>query len=238
MHSFGSFLKPRFDPEHPHFPPLTQCDADGMILRGGCLSTAWLIEAYQRGIFPWPIPDDLGRNLLALSSASALAWFSPDPRAIIELLEFHMPARLARRMRRGEFSCTIDKRFADVMRSCSMRPKHLGTWITSDMCTAYQRLHELKIAHSVEVWQRDELVGGIYGVALGGCFSAESMFHCRTDASKAALYFLVQHLQNAGFTLLDVQLWSPHLAQFGAKNISRTEFLRRLEGALKEPTSF
>jgi len=201
-----------------------------MILQGGCLSTTWLIEAYRRGIFPWPIPDYRGNNFLA--------WFCPDPRAIIELSDFHMPARLDRRIRRGEFSFTIDHDFAGVITACAMRPKHLGTWITDDMCAAYQRLHELKFAHSVEVWRKDELAGGIYGVAVGGYFSAESMFYRRTDASKAALYFLVQHLRSRAFALLDVQIWSPHLAQFGAKEIPRSEFLQRHSLALALSTSF
>jgi len=200
------------------------------VLVGGRLSTQLLIDAYQRGIFPWPITDERGRPLNA--------WFSPNPRAIIELDQFHTPARLARRIRRGEFSFTLDKAFSEVIDACAERPKYTGTWITEELRTEYLRLHELNVAHSLEVWQDQQLVGGIYGVAMGGYFSAESKFHHRTDASKAALHYLAQHLLERGFALLDVQIWSPHLAQFGAINIPRSEFLRRQAKALKLPVTF
>jgi len=180
---------------------------------GADLAPGTLLGAYRAGIFPWP--DDTGR----------LLWWSPDPRAILPLDRMHV-SRSLRRVR-PRFGTTHDTAFADVMRGCATT--HGPTWITSAMFTAYVRLHEMGWAHSVEVWRDGALVGGVYGVAVGGLFAAESMFHRVRDASKVALMDLVTHLSARGFALLDVQLLTPHLASLGAIEISREAYLERLE---------
>lgn len=197
---------------------------------GGCLAPQWLLAAYRRGIFPWPCVDD---------DIEILAWFSPDPRAVLELDELHVPRRLERRLRRGEFRVTFDQAFDHVIRACAApRRKANGTWITAGMIQAFQQMHDLGWAHSVEVWQDARIVGGLYGMAIGGFFGAESMFHRQRDASKAAVVFLVQHLRQRGFQLLDVQQDTEHLSRMGARLIRRDDFLRRLQRCLQLPVSF
>lgn len=214
MQSLGSF-----DP----FPPTEMADADGLLLVGGQLSPDWLLAAYRRGIFPWPV---------IYGKREILAWFSPDPRAVIEMDRLHVPSRLARRMRGGQFQFTFDRDFRQVIRACAEpRRRESQTWITSSMIRAYERLHELGYAHSVEVWQHEELVGGLYGVALGGYFAGESMFHRERDASKAAVVRLVEHLRERGFRLFDIQQQTPHMAAMGASELPRREFLRRVRAA-------
>jgi leucyl/phenylalanyl-tRNA--protein transferase len=196
---------------------------------GGELTPQRLLAAYRRGIFPWPLQDRWGHRL---------AWFSPDPRGILELDALHISRRLARRLRRGEFEVTFDRAFGQVMRECAAPRKAAdGTWITAEMCAAYGHLHEMDAAHSVEVWQGGRLAGGLYGVAIGGCFSAESMFSRQTDASKIALAKLVERLRERNFQLCDVQVLTPHTASLGATEISRADFLLRLESALATATS-
>jgi leucyl/phenylalanyl-tRNA--protein transferase len=190
----------------------------GLVAAGGDLAPGTLLAAYRAGIFPWP--DAEGR----------LLWFSPDPRATLPLEAFHESHSLRRTRRRGRFTVTRDADFAGVMRGCATT--HGATWITPDMHTGYVELHRLGWAHSVEVWRADVLVGGVYGVTAGGLFAAESMFHLAPDASKVALAALVEHLVARAFTLLDVQLLTPHLASLGAIEISRDEYLGRLRGAL------
>jgi leucyl/phenylalanyl-tRNA--protein transferase len=214
----------------PRFPPVEHAQADGLLLVGGHLTVPWLLAAYRRGIFPWPVVD-WGYEILA--------WFSPDPRAIIDMEALHVPRRLRRRLRRGEFEVTFDQDFAAVVAGCAApRPKGGGTWITPRLAAAYRRLHQAGHAHSVEVWQAHELAGGLYGVALGGFFAGESMFHRRSDASKVAIIALVEHLRRRGFVLFDVQQWSRHLARLGAVQIPRREYLTRLRAALALPASF
>jgi leucyl/phenylalanyl-tRNA--protein transferase len=168
-----------------------------------------------------------------------LAWFSPDPRAILELNAFHVSRRLQRRLRSGEFQVTFNRDFAGVIAACAApRDAHGGTWITPSLASAYQTLHAQGHAHSVEVWQDQQLVGGVYGVALGGFFAGESMFHRRRDASKVALATLIEHLRQRGFLLLDVQQPTSHLVSLGAVTIPRSVFLRRLKQALAVPVSF
>lgn len=197
---------------------------------GGELTPPWLLEAYSRGIFPWPLVE--GRHEL-------LAWFSPDPRAILELDAMHVSRRLRRRLRRGEFRFTADRAFPDVVAACAApRSADSGVWITQDMGEAYVAFHQLGHAHSIEVWRDDELVGGVYGVSLGGCFAGESMFHRRRDASKAALAVLVARLRARGFRLFDVQAPTAHLRSLGAKTIPRDEFLRRLQRAIEAKADF
>jgi leucyl/phenylalanyl-tRNA--protein transferase len=160
-----------------------------------------------------------------------IGWFSPDPRGIIPLDTFHVPARLARLMRQQRFRVTIDQAFELVMQACAA-DREDGTWISKDIIECYTALHRLGLAHSIEVWNGTRLAGGLYGVHLGGAFFGESMFHRERDASKVALASLVDHLQRRSFRLLDVQWVTPHLAQFGAIEIPRTEYLSRLEAAL------
>ncbi len=191
---------------------------------GGDLEPGTLLAAYRCGIFPWP--DTFGREL----------WWSPDPRAVLPLDGFHESRSLRRLRRRGVFAVTRDKAFKLVIRGCSNRPE--GTWITPPMMKAYARLHDLGWAHSVETWTGDILVGGIYGVAVGALFAAESMFHAMRDASKVALAELVEHLRDRGFVLLDVQFLTRHLTSLGAIEISREEYLKRLESAVTKDISF
>ena len=167
-----------------------------------------------------------------------IAWFSPDPRGVMPLDAFHVPARLARVIRSGRFETVTDRDFEGVMRACALRPRGEGTWISEEIIQSYLALHRLGIAHSVEVWRENGLVGGLYGVHLGAAFFGESMFHRETDASKVALAALVDRLTRRGFHLLDVQWLTPHLAQFGAVEIPRRRYLARLKQALEVECAF
>lgn len=182
------------------------------------LSPERLLWAYQVGIFP--MADDTG----------AVHWLSPDPRAIIELDELYVSRSLRTVVRRDVFEVAVNRDFEQVIASCADRAG--GTWISPQIYEAYCRLHELGFAHSVECWQGGELAGGLYGVAIGGAFFGESMFHRATDASKVALVRLVERMQERGFVLLDIQFITPHLSQFGAIEIPRSEYLRRLRRAI------
>jgi leucyl/phenylalanyl-tRNA--protein transferase len=160
-----------------------------------------------------------------------IGWFSPDPRGVLPLDGFHLPSRLARVLRKGRFELRTDTAFEAVIRACA-EGRDEGTWISDEILDSYLALHRLGLAHSVETWQEGRLVGGLYGVHLGAAFFGESMFHRVTDASKVALAALIDRLQRRGFTLLDTQWVTPHLEQFGAIEISRKEYLRRLGPAL------
>lgn len=196
---------------------------------GGQLTPAWLLAAYRRGIFPWPIPELTDVPL----------WWSPDPRAVIELDRFHISRRLLRRLRSGRFRVTCDREFVGVVHACAEpRGEEGGSWITPAMVDAYTRLFELGHCHSVEVWDEDRLVGGVYGVRIGGLFAGESMFRRERDASKVALAYLVEHLKTRGFALFDIQQWTPHTGSLGAIEISRTEYVRRLRRAVELPVEF
>ncbi len=196
-----------------------------LVAVGGELSTERLLEAYSSGVFPW-YEDD-----------SPVLWWCPDPRAVLELDALRIPRRLERTYRSGRFRITRDRAFDEVIRQCAWaRPE--GTWITDDMINAYCRLHELGHAHSVESWRKDRLVGGIYGVTIGGLFAGESMFHRESDASKVALLALVEHLRERGFELFDVQVLNDHTERLGAIEISRDEYFRRLRRAVRSPVSF
>jgi len=184
------------------------------------LTTELLLAAYRHGIFP-----------MAVNRRGDIGWFSPDPRAIIPLDErFHIPHGLRRTLKKSPFSITTDQGFADVIRACAAT--HGETWISKEIIAGYCELHRLGFAHSVEAWAGDQLAGGLYGVHLGGAFFGESMFHRRTDASKVALVALVERLRTRAFALLDTQWTTPHLAQFGALEIRRSEYLSLLEMAL------
>jgi len=192
-------------------------------MEGPPLTPDVLVTAYANGIFPMEVEG-------------SIAWFSPDPRTIIELDAFHVSRNVRQRYRNRHFDIRIDTCFADVIRACADRGE--GTWISDEIIEAYVGLHELGLAHSVESWRDDRLAGGLYGVALGGAFFGESMFTRETDASKIALVALVERLKARGFTLLDVQFTTPHLRRFGAVEISRKEYLRRLTRALRQEVRF
>jgi leucyl/phenylalanyl-tRNA--protein transferase len=168
-----------------------------------------------------------------------IAWWSPDPRAIIELDRFHISRRLRRTLRSEFFQATIDRDFGGVIRGCATSKGRRGnTWLTPSMIDAYRRLHELGHTHSVEVWHAGRLVGGTYGVAIGGLFAAESMFYKVRDASKVAVAYLVAHLRSRGYQLLDIQQWTPHTGRMGAVEISRREYLCRLARVVDLPFTF
>lgn len=216
--------------EKPRFPPVEAAGPDGVLLVGGSLAPDWMLEAYSRGIFPMPIRIDRRR---------LVAWLSPDPRGILELDELHVSRRLARRLRRGEFSFSVNQAFSEVVEGCAApRGQDDECWLTLAMQNAYVNLFALGHAHSVEVWQEGRLVGGLFGVTVGGLFSGESMFHRVTDASKAALAYTVDHLRARGFTLFDVQWTNPHTRRLGARDIPRAEYLRRLQAAVSLPVRF
>jgi leucyl/phenylalanyl-tRNA---protein transferase len=206
------------------FPDPETADEYGLVAVGGDLRPARLLEAYQRGIFPWYDED------------WPVLWWSPDPRTIFELDGLHLSRRLRRTIRSGRFTVTVNRAFREVMHGCADREE--GTWITPDMVKAYGELHRLGFAHSVEAWYRGELAGGIYGVAIGGFFAGESMFYRITDASKVALAFLVDRLRQRGFRLFDIQYLTEHTASLGAIEIPRREYLRRLQMALKKKVTF
>ena len=200
-----------------------------MLAVGGSLEPELVLDAYQHGIFPWPVRAD----------PAPIPWCSPDPRAIIELDSLHISRRLRRTCRKGHFSVTRDKAFAAVINGCaSAGDRKSETWITPRMIDAYCRLHELGHAHSVEVWHQGKLAGGLYGMAAGGLFAGESKFYTLRDASKVALVHLVAHLRQRGYQLFDIQQLTPHTAKLGAVEIPRREYLARLAEALVTPAVF
>jgi leucyl/phenylalanyl-tRNA--protein transferase len=187
------------------------------------INSELLLQGYRLGVFPMAMEDD------------SIAWFSPDPRAVIPLDDFHVPHALRRVARKNIFEIKIDNRFGEVIRACAKRK---DTWINLEIIESYERLHELGCAHSVEAWNKNKLVGGLYGVAVGGAFFGESMFHRVTDASKIALVALVERLRARKFILLDTQWVTPHLEQFGAIEISRGHYLKLLRRAVELPRKF
>jgi len=215
-------------PPSAFFPPVQGADPDGLLALGGSLAPEWLLDAYQHGIFPWPINED-----------APIAWWSPDPRAIIELDRFHISRRLRRTLRSGRFEVTCDRDFAGVIRGCATAQGRIGhTWIVPAMIGAYTRMFELGHGHSVEAWDEGRLVGGTYGLAIGGLFAAESKFYRVRDASKVALAHLVSHLRARGYRLFDIQQLTPHTARLGAIEIPRKMYMRRLAQALALPVTF
>ena len=215
-------MPPRF------FLPPTQSTPDGLVSISDDLSCERLLDAYRHGIFPWPVYVE-----------DPMLWWSPDPRAILPLGGMHVSKRLQRRLRAGEFQATCDRAFDEVIRGCSAGPgREGGTWLTDEMIDAYGAFHHQGHAHSVEVWQDGRLVGGTYGVAVGGLFAAESMYSQVRDASKVALARLVEHLNARGYQLLDVQQWTPHTGSLGVVEIPRDEYLRRLSEIVDLPVTF
>jgi leucyl/phenylalanyl-tRNA--protein transferase len=199
-------------------------DETGLVAMGGDLRPERLLQAYRNGVFPW------------YDEGMPVCWWSPDPRAIFELDGLHISRRLRRTLRAGKFAVTVDRAFAAVIRGCADRPE--GTWITADMIRAYETLHRLGHAHSIETWQDGELAGGIYGVAIGGFFAGESMFTRRRDASKVALVHLVDRLHQRSFRLFDIQFVTDHTLRLGAVEIPRTQYLDRLHEAAALPVTF
>ena len=211
--------------EQLRFPPPDYADPDGLLAVGGDLSPERLLLAYGMGIFPW------------YGEETPILWWSPHPRLVLFPEELKVSRSLQRVIRKGTFQVTVDSAFPDVIAECAqVRLKnHEGTWIVPEMSAAYCRLHELGYAHSVETWRQGELVGGLYGVALGSVFYGESMFTKRSDASKVALVHLVHLLRSRHFEMIDCQLTTRHLLSLGAREIPRREFLRRLATAVKAP---
>jgi len=212
--------------DEPIFPPPDYADASGLLAVGGDLSSERLLEAYRLGIFPWYSDDQ------------PILWWSPDPRLVLKLDEFKVSRSLRKTLKKDVFKVTLDRAFEEVIRGCASAPREgqRGTWITKEMQHAYIELHGLGFAHSVETWWGEELVGGLYGVSLGKAFFGESMFHRRTDASKVALAVLVETLQSWGFHFIDAQMTTEHLLRFGAAEMPRRVFLKRLQSALRHPT--
>ena len=203
------------------FPSPFDAEPDGLLAVGGSLDPGRMVAAYCSGIFPW-----YHENCPPL-------WWSPDPRCVLLPEEFHLPRSLARTLKSGEFTFTFDQAFEQVIKGCAEpRKDQPGTWLLPEVIEAYISLHELGLAHSVEAWRDGELAGGLYGVALGKVFFGESMFFRYPDASKAAFAHLMARLREASFSLIDCQQETPNLLRFGARSISRMEFMRRLTKAL------
>jgi leucyl/phenylalanyl-tRNA--protein transferase len=192
------------------------------------IPTELLISAYASGWFPMSVEGEI-------------RWFSPDPRGILPLDSVHVSRRLARAFRQGVFRIEVDRAFGEVIRACAADerdPNDPGSWIDEEIVESYEALHDRGFAHSIEAWHGDRLAGGLYGVAIGGAFFGESMFHRETNASKIALIALVERLRNRGYVLLDTQWVTPHLEQFGAVEIPRNQYLRQLALSLERACTF
>lgn len=213
-------------PEEHVFPNPELADASGILAVGGDLHPARVLLGYSIGIFPW------------YSEGQPILWHSPDPRFVLKPSELHVPRSLKQKLRQRPFELTMDEAFPDVIRACAETPRadQDGTWITEDMEEAYIQLHGLGFAHSVETWEDGELVGGLYGVSLGGVFFGESMYASRSDASKVAFVALCAQLQAWGFELVDSQVHTEHIQRFGAEEIERRAYLDLLEEHLKQDT--
>jgi leucyl/phenylalanyl-tRNA--protein transferase len=206
------------------FPPVDVADDDGLLAIGGDLEIDTLLLAYRSGIFPWPV------------EGYPTLWFAPPQRAVLFFDEFHVSKSLRKQMRQAHYEIRIDSCFERVIRACAApRVYEAETWILPEMIEAYEQFHRAGYAHSVEVFAHDELVGGLYGVAIGRYFAGESMFHLASGASKIALVHLVEHLQKQGATWLDVQMPTPLFESFGARCIPRDEFMKMLQNAQNEP---
>lgn len=212
------------DPEA--FPHPSRADRGGLLAVGGDLSPRRLLAAYARGIFPW------------YSEGQPILWHSPDPRFVLWPRALHVPRSLRKTQRRGLYRIRYDTSFAQVIAACARmpRPGQDGTWITQEMRAAYEELFRLGYAHSAEAWRGEELVGGLYGVSLGSAFFGESMFALAPDASKLAFVELAEKVASWGYTLIDCQVETEHLARFGAEHVPRRRFLAALADALLRPT--
>lgn len=197
------------------FPPVENAldEPDGLLAVGGCLSPSRIINAYRHGIFPWFSPDQ------------PILWWSPNPRLILFPNNLKLSRSLQKKIRKGVFSVTFDTAFPEVVEACSgPRLDQTGTWITDEMKKAYNKLHRMGYAHSIEAWCNGQIVGGLYGISIGQVFFGESMFHWKTDASKVAFAFLVDALIKWRYQLIDCQVQTSHLVSLGAEEISRNQF--------------
>lgn len=213
-------------PDNLEFPPLERAlrDPNGLLAAGGDLSPQRLLAAYQHGCFPW------------YQDGQPLLWWSPDPRTVLYPDQLHISRSLAKTLRQQPFEVTFDQAFAEVVQGCSEPRDYTDkTWITQPMQRAYQMLHQQGIAHSVEVWQQETLVGGLYGLAMGRLFFGESMFSRTTNASKVGFVTLVHQLIDWGFVLIDCQMPTQYLASFGACSIPRTQFAQMLNEHIEDP---
>ncbi len=199
-------------------------DFDGLLAVGGDLSVDRLLLAYRSGIFPW--------------SVGPITWWSPDPRGIIDLERFHVSRSLKRVLRQKPFEVTFNQAFREVISACASTPRDGECWISHQFIDAYTELHRAGHAHSVECWQNGQLIGGIYGVAVGGLFAGESMFYLASNASKVALWHLADRLKERGFTLFDIQMVTPTTRQFAGVQISRDQYLARLAQSVLSPCAF
>lgn len=217
------------DPYSIEFPSPDKAltNPDGLLAAGGDLQPERLIEAYRNGIFPW------------FSHQEPILWWSPNPRCVLDPNAFKISKSFRKTLKKNLFQVRINQEFETVIRCCAMdRGDNCGTWINEDMIAAYCQLNQLGIAHSVESWYNGQLVGGLYGLSIGGIFCGESMFSKMSEASKVAFYYLSQHLLKKHFALIDCQLPTPHLLSLGAKTISRNEFLSVLKQVRDEKRSF
>lgn len=217
------WLSPDDPPDAFPHPETALQDPDGLLAVGGDLSPERLMAGYARGIFPW------------FNDGQPILWWSPDPRAVLFPAEMHVSRSLKRTLKRDAFAITFDRAFDAVIAGCSESRSETGTWITPEMRQAYESLHELGAAHSVEVWQGETLAGGLYGVGLGRLFAGESMFSAVTDASKVAMLALAQRCQALGVELIDCQLPTPHLERLGVRLIRRSEYLSRISTLCDQP---
>jgi leucyl/phenylalanyl-tRNA---protein transferase len=219
-------LPARLERNRLAFPPPETASPEGIVAFGGDASPERLLLAYGQGIFPWP------------HEGYPLLWFSPDPRFVLPLSGVTLSRSLRKTIRRGTYEIRFDTRFREVMLACSEAPRRgqSGTWITEELVSGFSRLHDSGFAHSVEAYEGGALVGGLYGMSLGTAFFGESMFARRPDASKAAFATLLAHLALWGFDFVDCQVYTEHLARFGAEDEPRSQFLARLRRALSHPT--
>ncbi len=211
----------------PHFPKTqnAQQEPNGLLAAGGLLSPAWLIASYSRGIFPW------------FDDESPILWWSPAPRMVLKAEDFHIGRTIRKLIKRNPYKITCDLAFPEVIYQCAQpREDEAGTWITQEMEEAYVRLNANGISHSVECWSQDgELVGGLYGIQINGVFFGESMFSRANNASKLVFAYFAQFLFDSGVKMIDCQMYSDHMAQFGALEVSRNEFESKLKSAVKDP---
>ena len=212
---------------HSRFPDVKESDPEGLLAVGGDLSLQRLLLAYKQGIFPW------------YSVNEPILWWSPDPRAIVPLDDLRINRTMEKILKRGTFEIKVNTAFEEVINLCARRENNSKSgWITKEMIAAYINLYEMGFAHSVEAWKDGKLAGGLYGVAVGGMFAGESMFHKESNASKAALCALVERMKERGYMLLDCQMVTDITRQMGALEISRADYLKRLEVALTVNCSF
>ncbi len=217
------------------FPDASEADEQGLLAIGGELSPDYLIAAYSKGIFPWPFEEE-----------GPIPWFSPDPRCLLKFSDFRIPRSFKKFLKRHTFRVSIDQATEQVIDSCASVERGSGddlaglpsTWINSEMRSAYKAMAKLGFCHSVECWEGENLVGGLYGISIGSMFAGESMFHLKNGASKVCLVNLVEHLEPRGAEWIDCQQLTPLLESFGAKEVARSEFLVMLEDSLKNSPGF